>query len=95
MFFGYAYIKGASRELLLHIVERTTCYHGWRNTHNSLVLGGQLTEGMAKNVLKLRLLPLLREKHTRSGVKLSWGMKKRLSLFCPLVALAFGSTDMH
>ena len=50
---------------------------------------------MAKNILKLRLLPLLREKHTRSGVKLSWGMKKRLSLFCPLVALAFGSTDMH
>ena len=56
MFFGYAYIESASGELLLHIVKRTTCDHGWSDTHNSLILSGQLTESMSKNILKLRLL---------------------------------------
>ena len=95
MLFSDAYIKGTSGELLLHIVERTTCYHGRCNTHYGLVLSSQLTEGTSKNILKLRLLLLLRQEHTRSGIKLAWGMKKRLPLFCLLVALALGGANMY
>ena len=95
MLFGNANIENTFRHQMFHTGQKGACGHGRCNSHNFIILPGNLNDRFTKDFLVGCEFGVRVDEFSRFAVEAAGGMKARLLLFGLLKTFAFGGDDVQ